>query len=277
MTGPDEAEVPQVGPDEELASALLDGEATDAEARRAGEPDVVRAVGAYAEVAGLVGRKVEPATAAARETAIAAALAAFDRGQTDEPVVTDELAARRSRARVSGWLGAVAAALVVLAGLGLLAGLAADDDESSSNETAASATDETAAASAPTTFATTAAPSGDAAEESTSAAGGTATGAAYLGDYADLDALFTAARADPVARQEAATDASGLAVPMPASAFAALPCAPEAEETGASVLGTATVDGAAASVLLETSADGTRSIIVLAEPDCDAERSAFGP
>jgi hypothetical protein len=277
MTGPDEVDVPQVGPDEELASALLDGEATDAEAHRAAEPDVARAFTAYAEVAGLVGRPVEPVNAEARDAAIAAALAAFDRGETDEPSVTDELAARRPRTRVTGWLGAVAAALVVLAGLGLLAGLVADDDESSSRETAASPTDETTAASAPTPFASTSAPGADAAEEATSAAGAAAPAAPYLGDYADVDGLFTAARADPNARQESATDASGLAVQVPPGAFTGLPCAAEAEETSALLLGTATVDGAAATVLLETLGDGTRSIIVLTDPDCDAVRASFEP
>jgi hypothetical protein len=280
MTGPDDTHVPQVGPDEELASALLDGEATDAEARRAAEPDVARAFTAYAEVAGLVGRPVEPVNAQARDAAIAAALTAFDRGETDEPDepdITDELAARRSRTRVTGWLGAVAAALVVLAGLGLLASFVADDDESSSGETAASPTEETDAASAPTTFAATTAPGADAAEEAASAAGGVAAAAPYLGDYADLDGLFTAARADPDARQESATDASGLAVQVPPGSFTGLPCATEAEATNARLLGTATVDGAAATVLLETRADGTRSIVVLTDPDCDAVRASFGP
>jgi hypothetical protein len=135
-TGP---EPPPAGPLDELASAILDGEATDAELARAGEPDVARRVARFSALADQV-RQVPDAPAERREAAIAAALGAFD-AAADRP---DELAARRERrsswadpARRLRLVGAAAAAVVAIAVGAAVLGTSPGDDET----TAADAVD----------------------------------------------------------------------------------------------------------------------------------------
>jgi hypothetical protein len=276
------AELPQVAPHEELASALLDGEATADEQARADDPDVARALRAHQEVARRVASAVEPPATADRERVLAAALAAFDLGEADEPTETggaDELAARRVRPRPPQWIAAVAAALLVLAGFGLLAGLAgrgAGDDDS---ETAASDAAEQTTAAEGGTSADDSGGSGDAqAEAYTSAEQDSGaevpTSAAsipHLGEYADADEAVAAARDVFVARQaagaptfaEAGGDATAeLAVPC-ASALGTVP--------DTDVVATAIVEGELVTLLVQSSDDGA-TVIVFASPACEPER-----
>lgn len=121
-----------VDPDVELASALLDGEAGPDERAKAEDPAVQAQLAAFASVADQV-RDVPPPPAGLLDDQIAAAMGAFDDAGT--VVALD-------RHRNPWWqripLGAVAAALVVVALVGL-AGLAAQggDDDAADTATAA--------------------------------------------------------------------------------------------------------------------------------------------
>jgi hypothetical protein len=281
---PELPDPPEVAPEEELASALADGEAGDAEAARATEPEVARALAMHRQVARLVAGPVEPPSEDDRERAIAAALAAFDEAPAElaAPAAGDELAARRARKRLPAWVAAVAAALVVLAGLGLLATLASDDG--TTDERATSAADENAtttlAAGAETSSAAEAPTAAGGFDSASGAGGGTARSGAlpYLGEFADRDDLVAIARRDLVL-QEGAAD-STLAPPGPESpeALLAVPCADAVGAApGRSVLGTATVDGALVTVVVDTAADGTRTMVVFAEPACEPDRTPLEP
>jgi hypothetical protein len=144
-------------PRDELASALLDGELTPAEADAARDlPDVV-ARAAEMEAVRAVIRAAPSPDVAARDRAVAAALAAYDASAAstahapgsgaaaaDHQAVTELAAHRRHRGgalrrRPPRWLGAAAIAAVVLAGAASLAvfssGDGADDDASGSAAT----------------------------------------------------------------------------------------------------------------------------------------------
>lgn len=126
-------------PDDELVSAVLDGEATDDErARVEADPAARRRLAELAAVRDLVAAPV-PVPAGARDRAVAAALAQFDLGAADAdpggvdpaaPAIAapvDELGARRARRDRSGRGGRflAAAAAVVVAVLGAAAVLRA--------------------------------------------------------------------------------------------------------------------------------------------------------
>lgn len=115
-----EGPVPDADELDELASALVDGEASEAERRRAGDPEVAARVRSFAAVARLVARPVEPVGEGDRDRAVAAALAAFG---TEPPLAAgagDVLALRRRR--IPAWVGAAAAVAVLAVGAGLLLG-----------------------------------------------------------------------------------------------------------------------------------------------------------
>jgi hypothetical protein len=137
---------PTTGDPDVLASALLDGVLDEADAAAARQrPDVMSRVAEIESTrASLRGAPVPPPDPAARERAIAAALAAFDDAATPpaparEPV--PDLAARQHRreARRRGaarWLGAAAAVAVLAAAA---AGVATRDTTSDSDNAATGA------------------------------------------------------------------------------------------------------------------------------------------
>lgn len=116
---------PMLPADDEIVSAVLDGEATDGERARAdADPTAGERLARFADVARLVGAPV-PVDPELREQAIARALDTFDVSagtstpeRADRP--PDELAVRRARrsARIGPVLAAVAAVVVVLIGVG---------------------------------------------------------------------------------------------------------------------------------------------------------------
>lgn len=119
--------------DDEVVSAVLDGEATPEEVARVEADPVLRArLAAFRSAAAAVGAPVTPADPAARDAAVAAALAAADELADREASggAVDELAARRTSrppGRTGTWLAA-AAVLAVLVGLGaLLVGRSGDE------------------------------------------------------------------------------------------------------------------------------------------------------
>jgi hypothetical protein len=107
--------------DDEAISAVLDGEATADEVAHVDVCATCAARLAQLRDAALVVRTpVEPPSDAERDAAIAAALAPMSTSATVTPI----------RRRVAPrWLGAAAAVLAVLAGIGVLAGVQRDNDD----------------------------------------------------------------------------------------------------------------------------------------------------
>ena len=134
--------------DDEIVSAVLDGEATPGErALVEGSVEGRRRLEELRAVAASMAEPPPPLTEPSREALIARAL---DRAHADAaaaPVTTsDELAARRSRPPVWRRVGAVAAAVVVaIALVGGIAALARSTGHSSSSDSASSATADTVA------------------------------------------------------------------------------------------------------------------------------------
>jgi hypothetical protein len=140
-------------PDDELASAVLDGRLTrDDEAAALRDPAVARRVAEMrAARAALRSAPAPRPDAERREQAVAAALAAFDAARagagapTSAPRPLDERRARRDRrAAVPRWLAAAAALLVVIALGGALATLSSpsvDDDAAQSSSEGAGDSD----------------------------------------------------------------------------------------------------------------------------------------
>lgn len=122
-------------PDDELVSAVLDGEATaDDRARVAADPALSARLAEFTSVADALTAPVAPPTAAARDAAIAAAVAEVRR---PEKVVV-ALRPRRSR---GSFLAVAAAVLVLLLFAGFLVGQVGErgtDDSASSNDRAGS-------------------------------------------------------------------------------------------------------------------------------------------
>ena len=199
---------PPLAPHDEQASALVDGLLDDARAADARRSPDVAARAAAMEAARTALRDVPPADPSARDRAMAAALAAFDdeaAGAVDQtrptpsgprPPVADIGAHRRSRDANRRWVGAAAAA-VLLVGV-LIAGLvgSSSDQDTSDNATAALDTAEPA-------------PSGDGAtEESTEVApDADAGGGSVAGDSsADAPSAESSARLDPLGAFPTAED-----------------------------------------------------------------------
>jgi hypothetical protein len=193
MTLPD---LPDATEPEELASAILDGEATAAEQARAGEPEVAAALARLRGVAAAVGA-TGPVDELARERAIALALDAWGTEAATAAAAGaagasgDELA-RRRQARRGVRLVGVAAAVVAALAVGGIALTSGDDDTDTSADVAAEAPAATEAAGS----------AGDGAESGT---GGSATQSATsaltdLGAFDDLDDLVAFASGEATER-----------------------------------------------------------------------------
>jgi hypothetical protein len=114
-------------PDDELVSAVLDGEATpDERARVEADPVLSARLAEFAAARDAVAEPVAPPSAATRERAIAAAKVAVR--HHGEPFGTVRPLKRRSRsADVPRFLAVAAAVLLVLVTFGLLANVSGDD------------------------------------------------------------------------------------------------------------------------------------------------------
>jgi hypothetical protein len=269
MTLPD---LPDATEPEELASAILDGEATAAEQARAGEPEVAAALARLRGVAAAVGT-AGPIDELARERAIALALDAWG---TEAATATaagaagapgDELA-RRRQARRGVRLVGVAAAVVAALAVGGIALTSGDDDTDTSADVAAEAPAATEAAGS----------AGDGAE---SGAGGTATQSATLaltdlGAFDDLDDLVAFASGEATERtaveEGEAFDDDGVAGdaasegldepvldaadPAPTAGAAAPSCTPPPPPGGDPVVvSTATLEGRPVTVVVAGTGD----------------------
>lgn len=267
MTDPDlpVGPPPEASEIEELASAILDGEATPEELARASEPAVAAALASYRRVSALLASS-GPVDEVGRERSIAAAIDAWGTGDAAAaPGGGDELAQRR--ARQPAWarpaFGAAAAVVValVLGGLAVLAGQDDGDDVAASN-----AADDDAAQRG--------SPAGATAE---SGADSFAVGI-DLGTFDDLDALVAAAdrtaaqqrsvlldesaqaeEGDGEATSEAAPPASPAAgAGVDASEGAGGACSPPPLPPGVVVVtGTATFEGRAVVVTVIDGSEGT--------------------
>jgi len=244
-------------PEDELASALLDGEATGP---RPVEPAVAARVDELRRAADAIAEPVE-SDDAERERAIAAALAAFD-GISSTPQVTPI----SKRSRFLPALAAVAAAVLVLVGVVAVA----TRNDSTSNDTATGAEAASGAA--------TVAAAGGGEASTTLAARGATNDAASVGGATPPAAPGPAGRdlgsiSDPTDLRtalgpEAFTSKAAQIAPTP------LACEDEARAGADTDLGTLTDDvtlqwkGEAARALVFVDAASASHIVVVADPSC---------
>jgi hypothetical protein len=244
---------------DELASAVLDGEPTGPRPVEPSSEAVAARVEELRRAADAIGQPVV-ADDAARERAIAAALQAFD-----EPA---PITAHRSRFMPA--LAAVAAAVLVLVGVVAVV----RHDSSTPAETASQLEAASGATAAPTTMAAFASnenasaslrgPTNDASSQAggATAPAAPAPSARDLGDLSDPDALRAA-----IGPEAFMTKAAQLA-PTPTA------CEPEARAGAATDLGTLTDDvtlhwkGQAARALVFVDAASASHIVVVADPSC---------
>lgn len=266
MTAPD---VPDADPLDEVASALLDGEATAAEQARAGDADVAARVATFEAVAAQL-RQPGPVDPDRRESAIAAAMAATGLG---------EVVPLRRR-RPPRWLPAAAAVAVVALLGGAVIAVAGSDDRADEAATASSdddaadsleAADEAAGGSSGTAFSATTAADGAVAASPAPATEGAAAAVTDLGDVTGADDLALAVRSLlPPDGGSAQRDAAELQ-----AAAGATPCA---DRFGASLvaIATARVDGTPVTIGVFADRAGGRSYVAIDQADCQREIAA-GP
>jgi hypothetical protein len=249
-------------PLDDLASAHLDGQTTDAEAARiAADPDLVARVERLAAARAAVRGSDGPIDDVRRDTSIAAALAAFD--ELPAAPVTAIAARRRDRSsRRTLQLVGIAAAVILLAlALPLLGRL-----DSGSDDTAATTFEATGKAIDPS-------------RDASAGSGGAITTAARaaaspsdLGSFHDLPALADAVRAQVgaeastpmLAGPTAAEDTAGT---TPA---ATPPCSAQVEDADGRLLyvALADLDGEPVVVIVREAPDGTRTLTVLDRAGC---------
>ena len=284
-------DLPDATEPEELASAILDGEATDAERARAGDPEVAAALEAFGRVSAAVGAE-PPVDELARERAIAAALGAWGTPTAEEEAIAaeqrerfaavDELA-RRRRNRLGLKVAGIAAAVAAVVAVGSLAVGSGDDEDSATSADVAAEAPESGVATESAGAGATA--DADAAEESEAAADGATSSLALsdLGAYDDLDTLVADAVVVATERAAEANDdgadsapqgegdaggevAEGGAAPTVAAGAGgatacALPSPPAGEPATAS---TATLEGRP--VLVTVSGSGDDAVVQVTDP-----------
>ena len=238
---------------DEVLSAVLDGEATPAEARHAGSCAMCGLrLAELQQAASLIGSPVPPVDPARRDAAIAAALAAR------------AVPLESRRRRLPTWaLGAAALVLAVLALVPLVMSGGDDDDA----DMAADVPEMSLRA-----------------DDSAGSTGGGSSGPVALGDLGAVDGTALAERvqgalAVPAADATAADGADPTTSAAPAAGAAqesseAVPCAAElaASTPGLGELratGVAEVGGRRASVLAYASADGRIRVLAVAVDACD--------
>ena len=263
MTTPDDPRgpVPDADPLDEIAAAIVDGEATDEErARVASDPVLAARVAAFEAVARLVATPVPPLPDDRREAAIAAALAA------PPAAGTNVVPMRRAPVWQRAWLPAAAAVAVVVGGLGLLVATLGSAGNDTDQDTAAEAPTEATAfaerddaggvASGPPTTAAQQLPgAGAAGGAAADSAVETSAAPADLGDLPDVASLEALLREDTSANEEAAT-------------FAPAPCSERFGSFLERVL-TARVGGTPVSVAVYATPDGARSYEMYDQATCE--------
>lgn len=236
--------VPDADPLDELASAVLDGEAAPGDPALRDQA-LTNRIAEFERVARVVGAPVDAADGARRDTAIAAALAAWGTTAPGDAPVVDELAAARARRRAGGLkvagIAAAVAAIAAFGGLVLRGGDSAEDTAASDSGTATANAEAFGEQDADERDDAGDDAGGDAGGETVDSAAGappgdpesTASLLGDLGEFADLEALVAAA---PTAvqrgiRVDAFLDESGCADPLPddvvGSATARLAQAPD--------------------------------------------------
>ena len=253
--------------EDELASAVLDGESTGARPVAPLSETVAARVEDLRRAAGAIGQPVV-ADEASRERAIAAALQAFDEVPPSTAPEPTPLTARRTRFMPA--LAAAAAAVLVLVGVVAVV----RHDSSTPAETASEADAVSGAATAPTTMAAfvssagALAPSRGATNDASSQAGGAAATAVPAPSARDLGDLSDAAALRAAIGPEAFTTKAAPLAPSPAA------CEPEARAGAATDLGTLTDEvtlhwkGQAARALVFVDAASAAHIVVVADPSC---------
>jgi hypothetical protein len=242
--------------DDELASAMLDGEAT---APRPGDAAVAARVDELRRAADAIAQPLV-VDDAPRERAIAAALQAFDDAPPATATEPDTTAARRTRFMPA--LAAVAAAVLVL--VGVVAVLR--HDSSTPADTASGAEAASGAATVPTTMAGLAPARG--ATNDAASQGGAAPAAVPVTSARDLGNLSDPAALQAAIGPEAFMTKAAQLAPTPTA------CEPEARAGAATDLGTLTDDvtlhwkGRAARALVFVDAASASHIVVVADPSC---------
>ena len=272
---------------DERASALVDGMldgAEEAEGRHS--PDVV-ARAAEMDVARAALRDMPPTDAVARSRAIAAALAAYDGTAVprspDRPGQVADLGAHRRRSGPSGrWLGAAAAAVLLIGIVAVgLVGSSSDDDTSGTATAALDSSDSAPGAAESAEDGGTAddeasaeAPPAGAPEGTDETLAGSELGtadsrAADLGTFPSADDLLDAAGERPEAQREAA----GVFGPGNDAAEAAPPPCPagvpdpfERAGAGPLLVGNGVVGGVTVGVWRVGPPEAARLVVV--DPSC---------
>jgi len=266
-------QVPDADPLDELASAILDGEASAAELARAVEPEVAERVARFAVVADAVAGPVPPVAEASRDAAIDAALAAWRAGDGVEGGRgRDELTARRQRtARLTRTLriaGAAAAVVAVVA----LGAVVLDGGSPSTEDAATSAADsEEAGGEAVPDAASESIEGGSAADDGADAGAYEVVPSSPTAFTSDLGTFESAgALLDEAAeRRGAAMREQGSSnVDSTVLALEALECsAPDL--AGTIEAATATLDGRRVVVFTADQPDGEIAVVVLDAVTCD--------
>jgi hypothetical protein len=264
-------------PDDELVSAVLDGEATpDERARVAADPVLAARLAEFTVVAEAVGAPVETPAEAARDAAVAAALA--ERRRPDPVVVP--LRPRRSNGSFLAIAAAVMGALLLA---GLLAGRldSGGDDQlaggGDSADTAESAGDggEESGGTAAAEDATSAPETGDTATDAFSPA------TVELGEVSDEAALREALVASGALAGVGTSPTTTSTVPQPTTPSdldtvrgESIECQVRLEEAdpaldGLLVEGTAVYAGTPAVVYVFATVDGETRVVVVTEAGCE--------
>lgn len=259
-------------PDDELVSAVLDGEATaDERARVEADPVLSARLAEFAAVADAVGAPVAPSPGETRDTAIAAAVA--EAGRPDPVVVP-----LRPRRSTGSFLAVAAAVLAVLLVAGLFAGrLGGGDDQGAESADLADRGDDGAEESggaAAADEATAEAETDDTAVDAFSDAPTVELG--EVGDEAALRAALVATGA--LSGLDSATTRSTLPEPAaPADQEAVAgdseDCQVRLEESdpaldGLLLEGTAVYAGTDAVVYVFATVDGDTRVVVVSAADC---------
>jgi hypothetical protein len=257
-------------PRDELASAHLDGDTSPDEAATvAGDQALADRVEAFAHVRDAVRAAGGPVDDARRESAIAAALAAYDEADEAGSGVTRLADRRRPTPRWLPAVGVAAAALLLALLVPLLTGGDGDDEDT----TALGERATTSAAPTQRAFedssAAEAAPDAAAGGEAGDTALMAALDLADLGEQPDLDALVAAVRERLAAPP---TSLPGAAPPAPSddaqACFAKLVESADGAGEAIALQVTAVVDGTPVVAVVRVGSDGAQTLAVVAVGGC---------
>jgi hypothetical protein len=266
-------------PDDELVSAVLDGEATAEErARVEGDPVLSARLQEFAAVRDQVAEPVRTWSGADRERAIAAAKAAVRHHRPEERGNVRPL--RRRQGEIPRFLAVAAAVLFVLVGIGFLASQTSRDDagEDSAADAAAGSTDDTAAAESGADAAADAGDDGAGEEaDAFSAAALNGTDLGTVADEDELEARLAEADAPTTNDATSTTAATPAAVPQAdvdeGTSGRSDACEAGLVEADASLRGllaraSADFDGTPAVVYVYATPDGRQRVLVVSVDGC---------